>query len=102
MPLLDSGHAGVRLYILGLHRSRSAFIPIYPNALPTVSKPSRASRTATGLLPSNQRIDAESVLSLNGIAYDPRHDPLFVTGKQWPTVFGLKVIQHTRGASHSP
>jgi glutaminyl-peptide cyclotransferase len=25
----------------------------------------------TGLLPSNQRIDAEPVLSLNGIAYDP-------------------------------
>jgi hypothetical protein len=56
----------------------------------------------TGLLPSNQRIDAESVLSLNGIAYDPRHDRLFVTGKQWPTVFELKVIQHTRGTSHSP
>ena len=55
----------------------------------------------TGLLPSNQRIDAESVLSLNGIAYDPRHDRLFVTGKQWPTVFELKVIQHTRGTPHS-
>jgi len=25
----------------------------------------------TGLLPSNQRIDAEPVLSLKGIAYDP-------------------------------
>jgi glutamine cyclotransferase len=56
----------------------------------------------TCLLPSNQRIDAESVLSLNGIAYDPRHDRLFVTGKQWPTVFDLKVTQHTRGTSHSP
>jgi glutamine cyclotransferase len=55
----------------------------------------------TGLLPSNQRIDAESVLSLNGIAYDPGHDRLFVTGKRWPTVFELKVIQHTRGTSHS-
>jgi glutamine cyclotransferase len=38
-------------------------------------------------------IDAESVL--NGIAYDPRHDRLFVTGKQWPTVFEIKVIQRT-------
>jgi glutamine cyclotransferase len=47
----------------------------------------------TGLLPSNQRIDAESVL--NGIAYDPQHDRLFVTGKQWPTVFEIKVIQRT-------
>jgi glutaminyl-peptide cyclotransferase len=46
-----------------------------------------------GLLPSNQRIDAESVL--NGIAYDPQHDRLFVTGKQWPTVFEIKVIRHT-------
>ena len=55
----------------------------------------------TGLLPSNQRIDAESVLSLNGIAYDPRRDRLFVTGKQWPTVFELKVIQRTRGTPHS-
>ena len=55
-----------------------------------------------GLLPSNQRIDAGSVLSLNGIAYEPRHDRLFVTGKQWPTVFEVKVIQHTRETSNSP
>ena len=54
-----------------------------------------------GLLPSNQRIDAESVVSLNGIAYDPRHDRIFVTGKQRPTVFELKVTQQTRGTSHS-
>jgi glutaminyl-peptide cyclotransferase len=52
----------------------------------------------TGLLPSNQMIDAESVL--NGIAYDPQHDRLFVTGKQWPTVFEIKVIQGTRETSH--
>jgi glutaminyl-peptide cyclotransferase len=44
----------------------------------------------TGLLPSDQMVDAESVL--NGIAYDPQHDRLFVTGKQWPTVFEIKVI----------
>jgi glutaminyl-peptide cyclotransferase len=47
----------------------------------------------TGLLPSNEMIDAESVL--NGIAYDPQHDRLFVTGKQLPTVFEIKVIQRT-------
>jgi glutamine cyclotransferase len=46
----------------------------------------------TGLLPSNQRIDEESVL--NGIAYDTQHDRLFVTGKQWPAIFEIKVIQH--------
>jgi glutamine cyclotransferase len=47
----------------------------------------------TGLLPLNQRINAESVL--NGIAYDAQHDRLFVTGKQWPTVFEIKVIPRT-------
>jgi glutaminyl-peptide cyclotransferase len=45
----------------------------------------------TGLLPSDQMIDAESVL--NGIAYDPQHDRLFVTGKRWPAVFEIKVVR---------
>ncbi len=44
----------------------------------------------SGLLPDDQKINAESVL--NGIAYDPQHDRLFVTGKQWPTVFEIKVV----------
>jgi glutamine cyclotransferase len=44
----------------------------------------------TGLLPADQRINGESVL--NGIAYDAEHDRLFVTGKQWPTVFEIKVV----------
>ncbi len=48
----------------------------------------------TGLLPDNQRLNAESVL--NGIAYDARHDRLFVTGKQWPFVFEIKVVPGTR------
>jgi len=43
-----------------------------------------------GLLPADQKIDAESVL--NGIAYDAPHDRLFVTGKQWPTIFEIKLI----------
>jgi glutaminyl-peptide cyclotransferase len=47
----------------------------------------------TGLLPADQMINAESVL--NGIAYDAQHDRLFVTGKQWPTVFEIKVVAHT-------
>ena len=42
-----------------------------------------------GLLPADQKVDAESVL--NGIAYDAKHDRLFVTGKQWPTIFEIKV-----------
>jgi glutaminyl-peptide cyclotransferase len=44
----------------------------------------------TGLLPADQKINEESVL--NGIAYDARHDRLFVTGKQWPTVFEIKLV----------
>ena len=44
----------------------------------------------TGLLPQDQRVNAESVL--NGIAYDAKGDRLFVTGKQWPAVFQIKVL----------
>jgi len=44
----------------------------------------------TGLLPAEQKVDDDSVL--NGIAYDAQHDRLFVTGKQWPTLFEIKVI----------
>jgi glutamine cyclotransferase len=44
----------------------------------------------TGLLPENQKINDESVL--NGIAYDKRRDRLFVTGKQWPAIFEIKVV----------
>ena len=43
----------------------------------------------TGILPDIQRLTPESVL--NGIAYDAAHDRLFVTGKQWPTLFEIKV-----------
>ncbi len=52
-----------------------------------------------GLLPDDQKINAESVL--NGIAYDAQHDRLFVTGKQWPTVFEIKIeskgVEQARG-----
>ena len=44
----------------------------------------------TGLLPSVLKVDAESVL--NGIAYDAQHDRIFVTGKQWPMIFEIKVL----------
>jgi glutamine cyclotransferase len=49
----------------------------------------------TGILPDDQRINAESVL--NGIAYDAQHDRLFVTGKQWPTIFEIKVVPRDSG-----
>jgi glutamine cyclotransferase len=42
----------------------------------------------SGLLPDALKVDAESVL--NGIAYDPAKDRLFVTGKQWPTIFQIQ------------
>jgi glutaminyl-peptide cyclotransferase len=43
----------------------------------------------TGILPADQKINDESVL--NGIAYDAQHDRLFVTGKQWPKIFEIKI-----------
>jgi glutaminyl-peptide cyclotransferase len=45
----------------------------------------------TGLLLVNQKLNEESVL--NGIAYDAQQDRLFVTGKQWPSVFEIKVVR---------
>src|SRR6201999_4668761 len=47
----------------------------------------------TGLLPADQKINEESVL--NGIAYDAKRDRLFVTGKQWPTIFEIKIVKCT-------
>ena len=44
----------------------------------------------TGILPAGQRLDNEAVL--NGIAYDAQHDRLFVTGKEWPAIFEIKVV----------
>jgi glutaminyl-peptide cyclotransferase len=44
----------------------------------------------TGLLSPMLHLDNEAVL--NGIAYDPQRDRLFVTGKEWPTIFQIKLI----------
>jgi glutaminyl-peptide cyclotransferase len=54
----------------------------------------------TGLLPDDQKINAESVL--NGIAYDAKRDRLFVTGKQWPKVFEIKVVPHAAAKQGRP
>ena len=43
----------------------------------------------TGLLPQQDR-DANTDV-LNGIAYDPRGDRLFVTGKCWPKMFEVRL-----------
>ena len=53
----------------------------------------------TGILPDDQRVDAESVL--NGIAYDALHDRLFVTGKQWPAIFEIKVVERPESQPHA-
>ena len=51
-----------------------------------------------GLLPDADRLNAESVL--NGIAYDPATDRLFVTGKQWPMIFQIKLTPPTATNAH--
>jgi glutamine cyclotransferase len=48
----------------------------------------------TGLLPDVEKLTPESVL--NGIAYDAKQDRLFVTGKQWPTIFEIKIIPKSK------
>jgi glutaminyl-peptide cyclotransferase len=53
----------------------------------------------TGLLASAQKVDAEAVL--NGIAYDSQHDRLFVTGKEWPTIFEIEIVQRAHEQLHS-
>jgi glutaminyl-peptide cyclotransferase len=42
-----------------------------------------------GLLPPELRSDEEAVL--NGIAYDAKHDRLFVTGKLWPRLYEIRL-----------
>ncbi len=44
----------------------------------------------SGLLTPAERQTAEV---LNGIAYDAEHDRLFVTGKQWPKLFEIKLVK---------
>lgn len=46
-----------------------------------------------GLLPDQDRVDAEAVL--NGIAYDAQAKRLFVTGKNWPKLFEIRLKPHS-------
>lgn len=50
----------------------------------------------SGLM-SMYRLDAESVL--NGIAYDPASQRLFVTGKMWPKLFEIQVVPKAGASS---
>ncbi|MBT3605580.1 MAG: glutaminyl-peptide cyclotransferase [Candidatus Latescibacteria bacterium] len=45
----------------------------------------------TNLLPQKDRRNSDAVL--NGIAYDPAQDRLFVTGKWWPTIYEIKLVK---------
>ena len=44
----------------------------------------------TGLLTPEERRNTDV---LNGIAYDAEHDRLFVTGKNWPKLFEIKLVK---------
>lgn len=48
-----------------------------------------------GILPPESRTPDTDVL--NGIAYDPEGDRLFVTGKFWPVLYKVKLIPITEG-----
>lgn len=45
----------------------------------------------SGILPGHDSINGNAVL--NGIAYDAKTDRIFVTGKLWPKLFEIRVIQ---------
>lgn len=53
-----------------------------------------------GLAPAQTRRDPEAVL--NGIAYDAKTRRLFVTGKNWPTLFEIRLKQRYERASQPP
>jgi glutaminyl-peptide cyclotransferase len=44
-----------------------------------------------GILSLRDRISIRPVGVLNGIAYDPKNDRLFVTGKFWPRIFEIEL-----------
>jgi glutaminyl-peptide cyclotransferase len=43
----------------------------------------------TGLAPDPKTLTDPGNDVLNGIAYDARHDRLFVTGKRWPSIYEI-------------
>jgi glutaminyl-peptide cyclotransferase len=47
----------------------------------------------TGLLPAAQRGTDSPDAVLNGIAYDGKRHRLFVTGKLWPKIFEIELVQ---------
>jgi glutamine cyclotransferase len=45
----------------------------------------------SGIISPDLRTDPNSIL--NGIAYDPQSGRLFVTGKNWPTLFEIEIVK---------
>ena len=50
----------------------------------------------SGLLPESDRIPGHTDV-LNGIAYDAESKRLFVTGKNWPKLFEIELVETTTG-----
>ena len=50
----------------------------------------------TGLLPPAQRGTTSADAVLNGIAYEPKQHKLYVTGKLWPKLFEVKIVEKRR------
>jgi glutamine cyclotransferase len=50
----------------------------------------------TGLLPPAQRGTSSVDAVLNGIAWDSRHRKLYVTGKLWPKLYEIELVQIRR------
>ncbi|TFW27734.1 glutaminyl-peptide cyclotransferase [Massilia horti] len=50
----------------------------------------------TGLLPPDKRGTTSVDAVLNGIAYDSKHRRLYVTGKLWPKLFEIELVQIKR------
>ena len=54
----------------------------------------------SGLYPKAQRQNRHQVL--NGIAYDPASGRLFVTGKNWPRLYEIRVLEPAVGLRQGP
>ena len=46
-----------------------------------------------GILPRASRVRYPEIDVLNGIAWDPESGRVFVTGKKWPTLFEIELIE---------
>ncbi len=68
---------------------------VYTSNLILIINPSsgevEATIDATGLLPNNLRTDKTDVL--NGIAYNSKDGKIYLTGKNWPKLYEIKLVK---------